>query len=225
MPVDVIASTAPFDGYRLLVAPMLYMLRPGVAARLKAFAEQGGTVVLTYLSGYVDENDLAFLGGFPGDGLMALAGVWAEELDVLYPADRNAMVTGENALGISGTYAAHTYCEVIHPNPGCEMLATYESDFYAGKPALTYNPVGKGGCYYIAARTDADFLDAFYGALCGRLALRSACDTPLPEGVHATLREGEDGVKNRFFLNWTDARQQVGAITLPPYGWCVEKTE
>ena len=36
---------------------------------MKQFVEQGGTLVTTYVTGYVDETDLCFLGGFPGNDL------------------------------------------------------------------------------------------------------------------------------------------------------------
>ena len=37
--VDVIASEDSFEDYKVIVAPMLYMLKPGVADRLKAFVD------------------------------------------------------------------------------------------------------------------------------------------------------------------------------------------
>ncbi|MDI5791639.1 beta-galactosidase trimerization domain-containing protein [Bacillus licheniformis] len=57
---------ADFSRYKLLVAPMLYMLKEGTAERIEQFVQNGGTFVATYWSGIVDENDLTFLGGFPG---------------------------------------------------------------------------------------------------------------------------------------------------------------
>ncbi|MBZ0289495.1 MAG: beta-galactosidase, partial [Anaerolineae bacterium] len=66
IPVDVIDMEQPLDSYRLVVAPMLYMVRPGVAERITRFVQNGGTFVATYWSGVVDENDLCFLNGFPG---------------------------------------------------------------------------------------------------------------------------------------------------------------
>ena len=66
--VDVIESLSDFKPYRLVVAPMLFMLKPGVAARLEAFVEGGGTLVLTYLSGIVNETNIVFRGGWPGAG-------------------------------------------------------------------------------------------------------------------------------------------------------------
>jgi beta-galactosidase len=57
---------------------MLYMLKEGTAERIEQFVQNGGTFVATYWSGIVNENDLVFLGGFPG-GLRKTLGIWSEE--------------------------------------------------------------------------------------------------------------------------------------------------
>jgi len=78
---DVIDADQPIDQYKLVIAPMLYMIKPGVQERLSKFVENGGTLITTYFSGYVNESDLCFLGGFPGgkDSLLRKTiGVWAE---------------------------------------------------------------------------------------------------------------------------------------------------
>ena len=49
IPVDVLDMEQSFDSYKLLVAPMLYMVRPSVAERIEAFVKAGGTFVATYL--------------------------------------------------------------------------------------------------------------------------------------------------------------------------------
>ncbi|MBJ6923168.1 beta-galactosidase trimerization domain-containing protein, partial [Vibrio cholerae] len=78
---DIIEQLCDFTPYKIIVAPMLYLIKPGVAERLEAFVEQGGTLVATYWSGIVDQNDLCFLGGFPGgegSPLRRTLGIWAE---------------------------------------------------------------------------------------------------------------------------------------------------
>jgi len=200
---DVLDMDADFSPYRLLIAPMLYMLRPGVADRLKAFTENGGTLVLTYLSGYTDENDLCFLGGFPGDGLMNVAGIWAEELDALYPTQFNHTVF-ENR-----TYQLDTLCELIHAKEGTEVLASYQDDFYAGRPVLTRHSFGKGQCYYLAAKPEDAFLDDFYAFLVSSLQLPKATSQKLPEGVSAVLRQNESQ-KFLFLLNFSEKE-----VTIP----------
>lgn len=202
IPCDIIDMDQPLDSYKLVVAPMLYMLKPGVADRMKDFVRKGGQLVLTYLSGYVNENDLCFLGGFPGDGMQQLCGVWAEEIDSLYPSDQNGLQT-EN-----GCFAVVDYCERIHPLEGCQVIGEYTSDFYAGEPALTCNRYGNGKCWYIACRTGEDFLDTFYRQLAEELSLLPGWIGSLPEGVSVQPR-GADGKTWLFFMNFSENPQSV----------------
>lgn len=201
IPVDVIPEWADFSAYKLIVAPMMYMVLPGVAERLKQFVKQGGTLVTTYWSGIVDEKDLVFLGGWPGAGLREVFGIWDEETDTLAPAERNAVVMAEgNELGLQGSYAARDFFALIHAE-GARVLATYGSDFYAGRPALTVNDYGQGQAYYVASRNDEPFLDNFLGSLAGKLSLLRALPVDLPEGVTAQLRtDGEH--KYIFVMNF-----------------------
>ncbi|MCC9078432.1 beta-galactosidase [Litorilinea aerophila] len=197
IPVDVIDMDQELEGYRLLIAPMLYMVRPGVAERIEAFVRNGGTFVATYWSGIVDENDLCFLGGFPGP-LRDVLGIWAEEIDALYDHDVNHVVpVPGNSLGLSGLYTARELCDLIHAE-SAQVLATYRDDFYAGRPALTVNHFGQGQAYYIASRNDDRFLSDFYGALARHLGLARALETDLPPGVTAQVRG--DGERRYIFL-------------------------
>jgi len=198
IPVDVIPEWADFTSYKLLVAPMVYMLQPGVAARLEQFVADGGTLVSTYWSGIVDENDLCFLGGWPGDGLRKVFGIWDEETDTLAPAEHNHLALLEgNSLGLSGLYEARDYFALVHAE-GASVLATFTGDFYAGRPALTVNGYGKGRAYYMASRNDDRFLDDFYGKLAADLDLLRSLPVNLPQGVTAQLRT--DGEKKFIFV-------------------------
>ena len=190
--IDVVNMDCDFSKYKLLVAPMLYMVRPGVAERITEFVKNGGTLVTTYFSGLVDENDLCFLGGFPGP-LREVTGIWAEEIDTLYDSDVNYLeFKDDNKLGVKGTYKLRDYCDVIHAETA-EVLATYKNDFYAGMPALTVNNYGKGKAYYVAARTNNDFDTEFFTKIINDLEIKSVIDTELPLGVTAQMRtDGEN---------------------------------
>jgi beta-galactosidase len=207
IPVDVIDMDCDFSKYKLLVAPMLYMVRPGVAERIEKFVENGGTFVATYWSGIVDENDLCFLGGFPGP-LRKVLGIWSEEIDALYDDEVNSIEFKENnSLGINGAHEAVELCDLIHSETA-EVLAQYNKDFYAGRPAVTVNNFGKGKAYYIAARNKKDLNKAIYSSLVEKLDLRKNIDTELPNGVTAQLRT--DGDKEYIFLmNFSDKEQLV----------------
>ncbi len=191
---DVVNEDSCFTGYRLLIAPMLYMLRPGLAERIQDFVGQGGIFVTTYFAGIANESDLCFQQGFPGP-LRKLMGIWSEEIDALYDHETVEIVaTPCNEAGLSGTYRASTFCDVIHPE-GAQVLATYGSEFYQGQAAVTVNCFGKGRAYYLASRNEARFHDDFYRQLMHDLKLRRALGAELPAGVTAQIRT--DG-RNEF---------------------------
>ena len=206
IPTDVIDMDCDFSKYKLIVAPMLYMVRPNVAERLNEFVADGGTLITTYWSGVVDENDLCFLGGFPGP-LRELTGIWAEEIDSLYDNERNHIKITSDKLNIKDCYEVYDYCELIHAETA-EVLGEYKEDFYSGMPALTVNKYGKGKCYYIAARTEFNFNNDFYGKIIEDLNIKKVIDSELPEGVTAQSRTKGD-TEYIFVMNFTEEEKTV----------------
>lgn len=202
--VDVIDQTCDLSGYAMVCAPMCYMLREGFADRVKAFVQNGGRFVTTYASGYVDEEDLCFTGGFPGP-LREVTGIWAEEVDALYNDESNKFY-----------YDGHTYnviewAELIHLDTA-KALATYQEDFYEGMPVITHNVYGKGDCLYIAARTSESFLSMFYSRCTKRRLGLAPLVEPLPYGVGVTQRVGDADERYTFLLNYkpSSARVKLG---------------
>jgi len=233
IPAGVIDSESEFTSHRLVVAPMLYMLKPGVAERLEDFVRRGGALVTTYWSGIVNENDLCFPGGFPGP-LRKLLGIWAEEIDALFPGETNSVIPAPgNPLKLAGSYEARELCDLIHAETA-EVLATYGKDFYAGRPAVTENRFGEGSALYIASRNDEAFTGDVMASLAERLGLRHTVAAALPEGVTAQMRS--DGENDHVFLmnfqsheetldlagetftDMMDGGQVSGELTLPGLG-------
>lgn len=215
--VDVVSSECSLDDYKVVVAPMLYLLRPGVAEKLAAFVEQGGTLVATYLTGWVDENDLIFESGYLGP-LAEVFGIRVEEIDALYPG-RPVRIQPEagNDLGLEGDYQAEVFCELIHTH-GAEVLATYGDRFYAGRPAVTRNRFGKGQAIYVASRNDRKFHRRLVSSLLSAHGIEGAL-SPLPEGVIAQ-RRGD----YLFLMNCKEEPQEVAEMLLPPYGTKILKS-
>jgi len=208
IPVDVLESGRDLSRYRMVVAPQLYLLKPGVAEALMAYVEAGGTLVLTYRSGMVNESNLCFLGGFPGAGLRAFCGVWAEEIDALHPGEsQTVQATIGNDLGLKGSYATGRIVELLHAEDA-EVLATLTTDFYAGHPALTRRARGKGEVYYLGAWMKDDFLGDFVDGLRRRVGVRRTIETRLPAGVSAQMRR--DAEHDYVFVqNFTTAAKTV----------------
>ncbi|MCL6454589.1 MAG: beta-galactosidase [Alicyclobacillus sp.] len=214
IPVDVVDMDADLASYRLVIAPMLYMVRPGVAERVSAFVERGGIFVATYWSGIVDENDLCFLGGFPGP-LRSILGIWSEEIDGLYDHDVNHIETvPANPLSLTGRYEAHELCDLIHVETA-DVLAYYTGDFYRGRPAITVNRAGRGYAYYVASRNRAPFHYDFISKLVKRHGLSRVLETELPPGVTAQIRT--DGETDYVFI--MNFASQTRPVRLPRQRW------
>lgn len=197
--VDVIDSLDSFDDYKILIMPMLYMLKKGVEERIEQFVARGGIAVMTYSCAMANENDLCYLGGFPAGKLKEVFGVWAEEIDTLYDNER-----GEAEYDAK-RYELKDYCEIVHPSTAT-LLAKYTKDFYAGEGVIFENKYEKGRAYYMAARDSGDMCESFYEKLIKAEKLNSAPKAMLPYGVFTTMRE-DDEYKYVFVQNYTDKEQ------------------
>lgn len=203
---DIVGKDTDFSCYKLLIVPMMYLCRPEQAKRLQEYVEQGGCLIATYLSAYVDENLLCHLGGFPGCGMSELFGIRASELDTLYPTDRNHLDwNGKN-------YEILDYCEILKEE-GAEILASYQDDFYKGSPALTRRTVGSGTAIYVACRTEQSFVDDFISEICQTQKL--SCIHNLAAGTQYHLRRNE-AQDFHFYLNFTDQEQTIDGHIIPP---------
>lgn len=184
--VDVISTGEALSGYDLVVMPMLYSLDQAQIDRIESYVAGGGTVVATYATGYVDTTDLCYLGGFPGSKLKDVFGLVADEIDSLYPTDKNSVLW-------NGTeYPVIDYCELITPTTA-EVLATYGEDFYKDMPALLANNYKDGHAYYIGCRDAGELSDTLYEKLLAALHIKTY---DLPEGVSIHTRESYLFVEN-----------------------------
>ncbi len=194
---DIIGEEDDFGKYKVMVAPMLYMVSASLAEKLKAFVKNGGVLICTYATGMVNENDLVHLGGFPGEGLREVFGIWNEEIDTLYPDQKNRVL-----LKNGSELTAFNYCELLHAE-GAEVLAAYGSDFYEGMPAATVNRYGEGLAYYIGFMDGGAFIDGIADKLIAESGVEALFNGALPYGVTAHSRY-KNGEKFVFLQNFTE---------------------
>ncbi|MFC4565784.1 beta-galactosidase [Nocardiopsis mangrovi] len=100
--VDFVEPGAAPPAVPLLVVPALYLTSDATAAALARYADAGGTLVVTFLSGIADPNGTVITGGYPG-ALRELLGVRVERFHPL-EADETVAVawTGPEAGGGPG---------------------------------------------------------------------------------------------------------------------------
>ena len=215
--VEFVDQNADLAGYGLVVVPMLYLLTDAFAKKLCAFAQNGGTVIVTYWSGVVDESDLCRLGDTPY-GLTELLGLRRTEIDGMYDGEnRRCMPTAGCTLPAA---QASALCEVaaLDEKDPAEPLSLYEEDYFAGHPAAAVHRYGKGRAYYLASRFDEAFYRAFYHDAAKEIGLSPAWPEALPEGVLA-VRRGSFV----FVQNCTEQPVTVGNTVLARYRTAVWK--
>jgi len=195
--VDVLAVGAHPDDlaatlrrYRVLVVPTLYLVDDATAAAVRAAAESGTHVVVSYFSGIVDEHVRVRLGGYPG-AFRDLLGVRVEEFHPLLPG-----VATELDDGTTGD----VWTELGFADAGTEVLARYADGAAAGCPALTRRDLpGGGAAWYLGTLPDDEVLDGLLQAVCAAAGV-----TPVAAAtgdVDVVRRRHPDGRSWLFALN------------------------
>ncbi len=226
--VDFARPTEDLSAYKLVIAPSLHLLSAGEADRLKLYVQNGGTLVSTFNTGLVNQYSIAPDTGYPND-LTDLFGMEVLEFDTVPPGEENHL-TFKGAFQTSHLHPARLWCDIIEPK-GCQILAAYAKDFYAGRPAITMNNFGLGKAIYIGTMSHQHFYHDFI------IWLRQMCGLqPLlkvPENVEVSMREKE-GMRVYFLLNHQNSPVRIqfykpmhdyltgntfsGNYDLPPHG-------
>lgn len=204
--VDIISQDTDLTQYKVVIAPVLYMIKGDLDRRIREFVEKGGSFVTTFFSGYVQESDLVITGGYPGK-LRDILGIWVEETDA-FPKDK------ANSFSYHGQrYPAKTLCDLIHLE-GAKMMDDYGylEDFYQGMPVVTANKLGGGRAYYVATESDEGFRGAFLGDVLSKAGVHPLTFTSAD--VEVTSREN-DKEKIIYVLNHGDGE---GIYELPDDG-------
>jgi beta-galactosidase len=193
IPVDFARPSEDLSKYKLVVAPSLHLISGGDSDRLKLYVQNGGTLVATCNTGLVDEYNLAPDTGYPHD-MTDLFGLEVLEFDHLPPGEENHL-TFKGTFPTSHLHSAKIWCDLIEPQ-GCQVLATYAKDFYAGRPAITMNSFGLGKAIYIGTMSHQHFysdLITWLRQLCSLHPLLK-----VPDSVEVSMRQRDD--TRLFFL-------------------------
>ncbi|CAM2900329.1 beta-galactosidase [Paenibacillus sediminis] len=216
--VDLISVDADMSKYDIVIAPVLYMVKPGFADKLEQFVKSGGTFLTTFFSGIVNENDLVTLGGYPGE-LRSMLGIWVEEIDALFPDQQNHIVMKQQVGSLQGEYSCGLLCDLLH-REGADVIAEYGDDFYQGMPVLTRNKFGNGEAWYVASSPEPSFLDGLLDYLCTNKGISPVLHTP--KGVEVSQRT-KNGTQFIFVMNHNISAEAVDLGDLNAYDLLAEE--
>jgi len=191
VPVDFAHPGSDLSPYELLIAPNLYLVRDEDAENLGRFVAGGGTLLMSFFSGIVDERDHVRLGGYPVP-FRNLLGLRVEDFVPMAAGEENRISTAGG-----GSYTCELWADLVHPE-GAETLASYVDGFYAGTPAVTRNAFGEGAAYYLGTRPEERYTKLLLEGICEEAGVRAPFE--VPPGVEAVRRK-TGTASFLFFLN------------------------
>lgn len=199
IPTDFVGEEQNFSRYKVLIAPLQFLMTQEHAAKLRAFVQQGGRLVLTWRSGVRDGNNICYTEGAVPCLIDDVCGVQVTEYDCLRDTEGKVCYADRE-------YVCQHWCDILEPTTA-KTLAIYTHEFYAGTPAITVNAFGSGMAYYVGTTMSEALALRFLGDLCAEAGVRPLLDTPA--GVEAAHRLS-DGKRYVFLLNHNRTAQQVG---------------
>ncbi|WP_318205059.1 beta-galactosidase [Streptomyces sp. SCL15-4] len=197
--VDFAHPEADLSAYPLVVVPALYLMTEAAGRNVRHYVENGGTLVVSYFSGIVDEHDAVHEGAYPG-ALRDVLGLTVEEFSPLLK-DQRVRLTGPDGTGPAGD----VWTEFVVPR-GAETVWRYADGPAAGRPAVTRHRSGRGTAWYVSTRLDVQGLDALLARAADDAGLAPRAE--LPRDVEVVRRSGETGTF-LFVINHTAGDTKV----------------
>jgi beta-galactosidase len=227
--VDIVDATSDLSRYKVLFAPVMYIVTQQQADRIRAFVQAGGTFISGFRLGAKDEHSRIVDTPLPGL-LRDVMGVELIDYQPIYSEKQGVAFAGS----LAGANAdCHIWADILDPKQ-TEVLATYTGHHYNGKAAITSNNFGKGKAIYVGAHLEPADLARVLLTLITAAGIKSPIEAP--PGVEVTSRRSASGTLT-YILNHTAEPQSAqvggsfkdvitgtaysGSVNLDPYGVCV----
>src|SRR5207244_3957627 len=188
----------------IVFAPVVYVLSEAQAERIRQFVKNGGVFVTNFRLGVKTETSQIVRQALPGY-LADVMGVTLEDYVPIY-ADNPHVKFSSTLAGPDAECGI--WADILNPSTA-EVLATYSSGQYSGKPAITSNNFGKGKAIYIGPDLHPQDLSRVLGTFAANSGVRRAID--VPAGVELTVRKSGS---RRWVCLLNHTRQQK-TVTLP----------
>lgn len=179
--------------YELLIYPHATILTEETAKLLKAYVEQGGTLIMGARTGYKDQYGRCPMHPMPGFA-SEICGVKVVDYTHLGPGDEE-----EYSIWDGEEIEAPIFNDILEAIDGAKVLATFNGNYYDGSPALVENKLGKGTAYYYGAGFSPNTAAVFLRKLGFTGPYSSLVELPKEAELAVRRKDNQDYV---FVLNY-----------------------
>jgi beta-galactosidase len=230
VPCDfVFPETQDFSAYKLLIVPVLYIADDALLQRISAYVKNGGHVVMTFKSGFANENSAVRWVRAPGP-LREAAGFSYQEFSNL----EKPLALKDDPFHMGAENKVSYWAEFLMPEHA-KALAYYDHPFFGKWPAITVNDFGVGTLLYEGTYLSDAMQTAVLKSELEKLELDGP-DQQLPATVHVQHGINRLGKHLHYYFNYSgtdvklsyaygagtnlldgNAVAKATALTLPPW--------
>jgi beta-galactosidase len=191
-----------FADYQLVVVPPLYIADDGLLGKLADYVKGGGHVLMSFKSGFCDENATVRSTRAPGP-LREVCGFSYQEFTNL----RDPLALKGDPFKAGDGNRVSLWAEFLRPET-CRPLASYDHPVFAAFPAITRNEFGRGVLIY-EGTYPSDILQEKIVARALAEAEIAPADGPLPQGVNAKHAVLSDGAAVHAYFNFSASPKEL----------------
>ncbi|MGB7548498.1 MAG: beta-galactosidase [Terracidiphilus sp.] len=198
----VFPETQDFSAYKLLIVPVLYIADDALLQRISDYVKNGGHVIMTFKSGFANENSAVRWVRAPGP-LREAAGFSYQEFSSLeHPLALKGDPFHVGAENPSANQVQY-WAEFLMPEHA-KPLAYYDHPFFGKWPAITENNFGSGTLLYEGTYLSDALQTAVLRRSLESLGLTGP-DQQLPPAVHSQHGVNRLGKRLHYYFNYSGA--------------------
>jgi len=198
----VFPETADFSQYKLLIVPALYISDDVLLRKISDYVKNGGHAVMTFKSGFANENSAVRWVRAPGP-LREAAGFSYQEFSNL---EKPLALKGDPFNAAEDNKVSY-WAEFLMPEHA-KALAYYDHPFFGKWPAITENTFGAGTLLYQGTYLSDALQTAVLKTELVNIGLAGA-DQQLSPAVHVQHGVNRLGKHVHYYFNYSGAEAKI----------------
>ncbi len=198
----VFPTTKDFSNYKLLIVPALYISDDALLQRISDYVKSGGHVVMTFKSGFANENSAVRWERAPGP-LRQVAGFSYQEFSNL----ATPLTLKGDPFHCGSDNKVQYWAEFLMPEHA-KPVAWYDHPFFGRWPAITENEFGSGTLLYEGTYLTDTLQTSVLRSELEKIGLSNKQQN-LPASVHMQQGVNRMGKQLHYYFNYSSAEVKV----------------